>query len=1287
MSAPFIAIYRLFRERKPLFVLFILGLFSLALYQGLKLRFEEDISQMMPTEEGGGGNVQKALGASDITNDIIFHVRVTDTASRVPPDSLIAFSDDLVNALKDGYAPGLISKLRYRVSDSSTRKVFDTFHKHLPIFLSASDYERIDSLTRPSAIKENIEEGYRTLMSPASAVMKKFILRDPVGVTSLALKKLEKLRPSKGVGVHRERIMDSTRQHLFFFATPAHPPSESGRNAKLVHGIDSLSSAFNERHPHLKVEYFGSTPVTVANAEQIKADIYLTVSVAVLVLLILVAFFFRGLRSFFLIFVPVLLGGGLSIGIIALFWEGVSAIALGMGSVMLGITIDYSLHILTHFRNSGSAERTLKDLSTPVLMSAATTASAFICLLFLRAPAMHDLGRFAALSVTMAALMALIVLPQFMRTKWPHSETKGPFAGLLERVAAFPLHRKKAWVAFVILFSILCAFTYGKVGFEDDLSEMNYMPEHLKKAQERIKSSNEYAHRSIHLLSSGSDLDQALSRDRELGHVLDSLKRKGIIDRTVQPGRFLIPTALQKERIRRWEAYWSKEKRQEVRMAIREKSQELGFKPDAFASFYELLDKDFEVVRPQSFEDLRHLFLDEYIAEGEKEATVASLLKVASDAKAEQVFKAIEGKQGVSILDEEYMATRFIRVLKEDFSTLVGLSLLIVFGILLLVFGRLELTLITFLPMTLGWLWTVGLMGLFGVEFNIFNIVICTFVFGLGIDHSIFITRGYLQDFKYGEKGVRSYKTSILLSAITTIVGFGVLIFAEHPALRSIATMSVIGIFSVVLVAFTLQPLLFDWMILSRKRMGQVPMTFSHFLASQVLLIVFLLGCIVLTLMGAIFLIPPRHRNKKRKLFYHKLVMGTCRFIIYFPFHIRKRIINEGKVDMKRPAVIISNHRSHIDLPLILMLHPKLIVLTTDWVWNNPFYGAIVKLCDYYPVSMGHDRIAELLEDKVKDGYSVLVFPEGTRSPDQRIQRFHKGGFYLAEKLGLDLLPIMIHGAGDVMPKGDNRLQEGRITMRIMERIPPGEFGKSPRDMAKAAAAFYREEYRKMKGELEGTSYFRGCVIRNYIMKGPQLEWYLKSKFWLEAGFEAFEKRIPKKADIVDLGCGYGHIDLLLALLSEERRILGVDHDEEKVRIAKECPSRPEHLTFDEADITEYEIPESDVFILGDVLHYLPLELQKELIGSCVKRMRSGGSILIRDADKDLQQRHLGTRWTEFISTRSGFNKTRYQLEFMSGRTLRELVESYGMELEVEDKSNLTSNRFYVIREAEPAPS
>src|SRR5690606_10668220 len=150
-----------------------------------------------------------------------------------------------------------------------------------------------------------------------------------------------------------------------------------------------------------------------------------------------------------------------------------------------------------------------------------------------------------------------------------------------------------------------------------------------------------------------------------------------------------------------------------------------------------------------------------------------------------------------------------------------------------------------FLPMFVSWLWILGIMALLGLKFNIINIIISTFIFGLGDDYSIFIMDGLAHEYKYGRKNLASYKTSIILSAFTNIVGIGVLIFAEHPALKSIAAITIVGMITVLLISFIVQPALYDFLILKRKQRKLLPYTALNLSVTAIGFIVFIFGSIL----------------------------------------------------------------------------------------------------------------------------------------------------------------------------------------------------------------------------------------------------------------------------------------------------------------------------------------------------------------------------------------------------------------------------------------------------------
>ena len=157
-----------------------------------------------------------------------------------------------------------------------------------------------------------------------------------------------------------------------------------------------------------------------------------------------------------------------------------------------------------------------------------------------------------------------------------------------------------------------------------------------------------------------------------------------------------------------------------------------------------------------------------------------------------------------------------------------------------------------------------------------------------------------------------------------------------------------------------------------------------------------------------------------------------------------------------KPAVIICNHQSHLDLVYLLSLSPKLVVLTNDWVWRCPFYNILIHRAEFYPVSNGMESNMPRLRSLVSRGYSIVVFPEGTRSQTRDILRFHQGAFSLAAALGTDILPLMLYGSGILLTKHKRMLSPAHIRMTIGARFPASE---PYRLQAKKVREDYRQWY------------------------------------------------------------------------------------------------------------------------------------------------------------------------------------------------------------------------------------
>jgi uncharacterized protein len=1282
MNRFFTIIYDFFSRRRLVFFLFMGLTMGAMIWFALRLRLAEDISRVLPRNEKVDQYLE-VVNQSAFADELVIFIGPADTSVDVPPGNLIAFAGELADSVRSSLMPGLVSNLREQVNDDAARGIYEELHQNLPVFLDETDYTLLDSLITESSIGHSIRSAYKNLVSPAGMVSKYILLKDPLGMTGIALKKLESFKIDESYRTLDGYIFSADLKYLVLFLTPAHKSTETSQNSILLAKLNGLFRSISLRNDgKIKAGCFGTLAVSVANAGQLKHDIMLTMSLAIVLLILFIGFYFGNFKVIPAIVITTLMSAGISVAVLSLMNREISAISLGFGAVLLGIAIAYTIHYLNHLRDMREPRHVLKEIALPIVMSSIMSSGDFFTLLLVRSEAVRDLGLFAGFSILAAGLLTLIFLPHITKKiKWERSR-ENLVNRSIHKLASFPIEKYRLVTIAVLLLSVVFFFTSKKVTFEDDLTGMSYMPEELKNAEATLEKISQYTLRSVFVVTRGENLDEALKQTTSLLQRVQGLKDQGLVKKFTSVTSLAVPFDVQQSRIIRWNEYWTPEKKSMLRESLTRAAVQNGFKSSGFDGFFNWLDKEFIPAGPDNLPGLTGVFLNPYISEGKEMSTVTTILKVRQEEKP-LLYEALKEEKSSFIFDKQFLTSTFMDILNEDFNKLVIVSLLIVFLVLLISYGRIELALITFIPMFISWIWTLGIMGLFGMKLNIFNLIITSFVFGLGVDYALFSIQGMLQKYKYGHADTNSYRTSVLMDATTTLIGLGVLVLAVHPALRTMAYAAIIGILSVWFVTWSLEPILFEWLVYVEKRKRPVPVTLKDFLFAILSLTIFVTLTLFLLAFGLFFFKVLRSKSKRIKRWFHYLLMITSRFLIYANFVSYKRIVKPEGEDFSMPAMIIANHQSHIDIALILMLHPRLLEMTNDRVQGSFLYGPLVKMAEFYAITEGMESLAPKLRKNVEEGYSILIFPEGTRSPDTHLQRFHKGAFYLAEELGIDILPVIIHASSRIMTKGEYFLKQGGVTIKFLPRISidDARYGQSLLEKSRAIRHYMADEYRKLSVTEETPAYFREKLIKNYIYKGPVLEWYLKVKIRLEKNYELFHRHLPREGQITDIGCGYGFMDYMLGFLSEGRRITGIDYDREKIDVANSCPAKNERLSFINGNALDVNLPKSRAFILADVLHYFPEEEQEKLIIRCIENLERGGTLIIRDADRQMGSKHFGTRLSEFFSTRIGFNQTREgsnKLYFTSRAKITGLLSRYGMSVEVVDETKMTSNIVFI---------
>ncbi|RRQ49721.1 glycerol acyltransferase [Maribacter algicola] len=1124
----FFRAYKHIRKHRAISVFLLLLVIAGLVFCTTKVNFKDDITALIPSNPESR-RIQKVLKSIAFTDKIIVNIEKGDTASVVV---LTKYASDFVDSLQNGYSE-YVKNIQGKVDDDQVLNTLDMVYDNLPFFLNETDYKEIEGKLSRDSIQLQMEQNYRSLVSPSGIITKKTIIKDPLGLSFIALKKLQKIGVAEDFILKNGFLLNKEETNILLFITPTYPSSATVENRPLADGLYEIQRKLNDAYgDKVDVSFFGAALVAVANAQQVKNDIIFTVSIAMVVLLVLLMVFYRRVTLPFILFAPTLFGALLALALLAISRESLSAVSLGIGAILLGVTLDYALHILTHIRKGEELQLMYREVAPSILMSSLTTASAFLCLLFLESQALQDLGVFASVSVVGAAVFSLLFIPQV----YAFEGIKTGSPGVLEKVAAFEFHKNTWAIGIIVVGLIISVFFYDKVRFDQDIAKLNFESEVLKKAQKKLESLTDLESKSVYLSTYGADWEKVLQENDTIYDELQQLKKEQSIINFTSVSSLVKSNSTQKDKIAQWQDFWSQTRNDSLRKNINSSAEGLGFKAGTFQNFYTWLNGDFKPMQVTDFKDFPALNINDYIVSDSSGTTATSLIKL-NEEQYPIIKEHFSQNQNTLLINRKEVNESFLGTLKEDFNRLLWLSLITVVIILALFYRSLSLTLVTAIPIFLTWFLTVGIMGLLGIEFNIFNIIICSFIFGLGVDYSIFVTNGLLTEHRTGIQCLPTHKTSIILSVITTIASVGVMIFAKHPALYAISRVSLIGIFSAAFVAFTIQPILFRLFIGNRNKR---PISLRYFIHSVGSFLYFGLGGILFSKYAWVVTLFNPNRAKKQNLEFHKAVSKLMKSVLYTNPFVKKQVLNPSKETFEKPAMLIANHTSFLDILCIGMLHPKIIFLVNDWVYNSPIFGKAAKLAGAYPVSGGVENGEEYLAKKLKQGFSIIAFPEGTRSTTNKINRFHKGAFYLAEKFQLDILPILIHGNSEVLPKGSFVIRDGSITVKIMPRIPFGDtrFGENYSQQAKKVGAQFRIEFQKLRDDIETKDYWNKTLLENFRFKGDTL--FNRVKMDVEqnsATHHELLKLVPSKTSIVHLSKDAGLLDLLLSLDSIDRKM------------------------------------------------------------------------------------------------------------------------------------------------------
>lgn len=821
----FLHIFDFLSQRRKLCLSLMTFVIVLLIAMMATLRYNENIFDFMPLS----GNEQKALTLyQDISGGqrvyAMFKMKNGDTDSS---DRLTEAVDTFANIIKTANSKH-VSEITTQVDFEKVMGISDFVYQNMPLFLNESDYKRMDSLLSiPDVYEEQLANDVQMVMMPASGVLSSNISNDPLGLFTPVIERLQSHQSALPIEIDNGYIFSAGKEYAIVMLTSPYGAMESANNTSLVEHLDSMAELTMNKYADVEIDITGAPVIAVGNASQIKKDSQWAISISVTLIFVLLVMSFRKVKNLLLIGFAILFGWLFAMGFMAVIRSDVSLIVLGIGSIIIGIAVNYPLHFVAHTDHGGTIREVLKEMVPPLLIGNITTVGAFASLIPLDAPALHDLGLFAAFMLIGTILFVLIFLPHLVKKSIGEKEEKLLFS----KVSSISIESHNWLIWLILVLTGVFGYFSLNTSFDSNMHSINFMTDKQKALIASMNASvgvNDTV--NVYVVTEGNDWDAALEERQKIEPILESLKQNGALNSYSNVSSLICSRNEQQKRIDLWDNFWKKH-RDDVLSALGKTAPQYGFSSEAFDGFKQVVNGVYSVKPFEYFETIKSLLLNNSFSSSTGLCSVVDVIDAngKDKAKIEAIINSNLDNKGFSF-DFVRMNSSIANTLSENFNYIGFACGIIVFIFLWISFGKLELSILAFLPMALGWIWILGIMSLLDIRFNIVNVILATFIFGQGDDYTIFITDGLINEFAYHKKLLPSYKNSIIISALIMFIGMGSLIIARHPALHSLAEVTIVGMFTVVLMAWIVPSLIFNWLVKKNGIVRPEPITIAYLL-------------------------------------------------------------------------------------------------------------------------------------------------------------------------------------------------------------------------------------------------------------------------------------------------------------------------------------------------------------------------------------------------------------------------------------------------------------------------
>jgi len=776
-------------RRRWLVPLAVAGLVLVAaLVVDSRVRFNGNVEEMLPHD---GSAIDEYRRVSELFSD--FNAGLVDVSSperAFSPDAT-AVADALQRTLE---ASPLVAKVQGRVDFGGLLSAYRVLLAHRADLFSAEIAAEAAICIRREAIVARLYDVKRQASTFPDPTVGERFLADPFGLDQLFLSLVPSAADlAKGAHFEDGRLWSADGHHLLLIVHPTLTEMDSRQGARFVELLDHAAARIpRELHAaDVRVAHFSRYRAAVDNEHTARRDALWAVWVSLVLVAGILYLSLGSLRVIPRLFLPPLVGGVVALALLSLLFHKVFPVVLGFGSVLLGISIDYGVHFFSLARLLPTA-RARRVILRPLAAAVLTTAAGFFALLSSSFPTQRQIGAFAGIGALVAAAFAVLYLPLLVPRSWNGSMAAQSSSIVGERWFAFTRRHRRSLLLVLVGLTVVAVVALRWIHFESDIRRFNALSPSSAADQKLIVDSWGNPLMVTSVAVPGSSWDEALREVRTLAERLGAGAVGGAGEMQSIIG--ILPDIEQQVRNRdRWKRFWSSTPAREARRTLTIEMGRQGFDPTSVDGFWRAVGARPPLLDPEAFTGtpLANL-LAQWVGHSE-DGRVWALVRVAASGAwdaGEEVARIRRAAPSALVADSREFVTTLSLLLVRDMVRVSLVAMVLVAAILVIQTRSVRTAAVMLAILVMALLWTLGAMALLGISINLMNCTIAVFVFGLTIDYMIFLAHG--STLPAIERGASA--GAVTTCALTTVAGFGALVFARHPALATVGSTAVVGV-------------------------------------------------------------------------------------------------------------------------------------------------------------------------------------------------------------------------------------------------------------------------------------------------------------------------------------------------------------------------------------------------------------------------------------------------------------------------------------------------------------